>query len=204
MKKWMYGIAMAAMLLLTGCGGVEPEKRAYPLAVSFDLTKDRLQVIYAMANLAVSTGQGKGKEDTGGQQTLRLSGENMEEIMEKYNRTEDYYLDLGHLQAVILGENLLKDQEAYDYILDYLEKNPVVGETAALFRSEDPEEVMKLNGGEMESLGTYLTGIYENRPAGEKRQMVTLRQAYRRRHEKKEPPKMPLLTAGEKYPEISA
>lgn len=73
-----------------------------------------------------------------------------------------------------------------------------------MFRSEDPEEVMKLNGGEMESLGTYLTGIYENRPAGEKRQMVTLRQAYRRRHEKKEPPKMPLLTAGEKYPEISA
>lgn len=46
----------------------------------------------------------------------------MEEIMEKYNRTQEYYLDLGHLQAVILGENLLKDQEAYDYILDYLEK----------------------------------------------------------------------------------
>ena len=164
----MYGIAMAAMLLLTGCGGVEPEKRAYPLAVSFDLTKDRLRVIYAMANLAVSTGQGKGKEDTGGQQTLRLSGENMEEIMEKYNRTQEYYLDLGHLQAVILGENLLKDQEAYDYILDYLGKKSGSRRDGGIVSQRRSEEVMKLNGGEMESLGTYLTGIYENRPAGKK------------------------------------
>ena len=204
MKKWMYCLVLAAALVvLTGCGGVEPEKRAYPLAVSFDLQKDQLQVIYAMANLAVSTGQGKGEENAGEEQTLLLTGENMEKIMETYNRTQEFYLDLGHIQAVILGENLLRDQEAYGHVLDYLEENPVAGDTAAVFRCKEPKKIMEENGAGMESLGTYLTGIYENRPGGEKRQMVTLRQAYRCRHERKEPPRMPLLTAGEKYPEIS-
>ncbi|RHV90071.1 hypothetical protein DXA96_07605 [Lachnospiraceae bacterium OF09-33XD] len=49
----------AAALFLWGCAGVEPEKRAYPLAVSVDYINGEYEVVYGMANLPADTGQGK-------------------------------------------------------------------------------------------------------------------------------------------------
>ncbi|MGI6005882.1 MAG: hypothetical protein ACOX8E_00145 [Ruminococcus sp.] len=206
MKKIIcLGIMIILLGVLSGCGGVEPEKRAYPLIVSFDWKNEKYQVIYGMANLAVSTGQGKSGEESGNsQQTVLFAGNSMEEILKMYNQTQEYYLDQGHIQAVILGEALLGNQKACQEILDYLESSPVIGDGAAVFSCEDPENIMELNGGRIESLGTYLTGIYENRPGGRSKEMVTLRKVYRSWHENEETGKLPVLDAKENFPEISA
>ncbi|MGI6012175.1 MAG: hypothetical protein ACOX8H_11895 [Ruminococcus sp.] len=204
-KLFCLGILTAALGLLWGCGGVEPEKRAYPLVLAFDWKEGQYQVIYGMANLAVSTGQGKaGDDSSGGQQTLLFEGEDMEEILNLYNRTQEYYLDLGHVQAVILGKNLLARDDEYGEVLHYMENNPAIGDGAAVFSCGDPERIMKLNGGEIESLGTYLTGIYENRPGGRSKEVVTLQKVYRSWNEKKETEKLPDLDVKENFPKISA
>ena len=48
---------------LTGCQIVEPEKRAYPLVVGIDWQQEQYQIYLGMAQLAVSTGQGKESGD---------------------------------------------------------------------------------------------------------------------------------------------
>lgn len=207
MRKWICAGVLAILAVLAwGCQGVEPEKRAYPLVMAFDWEEGQYRVIYGMANLAVSTGQGKSAQDTsaGGQQTILFEGKNMEEIVALYNETQEYYLDLGHVQAVIFGKNLMASEEEYGKILSYMEDNPVIGDGAAVFVSSDPERIMKLNGGKIESLGTYLTGIYENRPGGRSKEMVTLKNMYRSWNEDKKTEKLPDLDVKEDFPKISA
>lgn len=88
MRKWICAGVLAILAVLAwGCQGVEPEKRAYPLVMAFDWEEGQYRVIYGMANLAVSTGQGKSAQDTsaGGQQTILFEGKNMEEIVALYN-----------------------------------------------------------------------------------------------------------------------
>ena len=88
---------------LTGCQIVEPEKRAYPLVVGIDWQQEQYQIYLGMAQLAVSTGQGKesGDEQKGDEEgALLLTGASREEIMEIYNQTQELYLDPGHVQGV--------------------------------------------------------------------------------------------------------
>ena len=61
-KKWKKKLAAAcvsALFLLAGCGGVEPEKRMYPLALGADITEGRYQLTYGIPDLPKSTGQEK-------------------------------------------------------------------------------------------------------------------------------------------------
>ncbi len=67
-KKWKKKLAVAcvsALFLLTGCGGVEPEKRMYPLALGADITEGKYLLTYGIPDLPKSTGQEKDGEDQG-------------------------------------------------------------------------------------------------------------------------------------------
>lgn len=196
-------IVLIMALMLTGCGGVEPEHRTYPLVVGIDWQDERFQVIYGMPDLSISTGQGKSGEDTGSADTLLFVGEQMKDILQIYNRTQDKYLDLGHIQAVILGEKLLEEQEAYESILNYMEQDSAVGDSAAVFQCENPKELLELNGTDIESLGTYLTGIYENRLNDQRNEMVILRDLYRNWHKTGKGQILPKLRVKENRPEIA-
>lgn len=188
-------------VVLAGCGGVEPERRAYPSVMGMDWKENQLCVIYGMPNLSKKTGQEK-SEEGGVKNTISFRGNTMEDVLQIYQKTQERYLDLGHLQVVILGKGLLKEKEQYEAILQYLEQDPVIGDQAAVFQSRDMQEVMKLN--DTESLGTYLTGMYENRRNNQRSEMVTLRELYRLWHEKEEVPLLPGVEVKEKFPEITA
>ena len=61
-KKWKKKLAVAcvsALFLLAGCGGVEPEKRMYPLALGADITEGKYLLTYGIPDLPKSTGQEK-------------------------------------------------------------------------------------------------------------------------------------------------
>ena len=72
----------AAALFLWGCAGVEPEKRAYPLAVSVDYINGEYEVVYGMANLPADTGQGKDPQAGGAEQNAGtvFRGKDLKEI----------------------------------------------------------------------------------------------------------------------------
>ena len=166
----------AAALFLWGCAGVEPEKRAYPLAVSVDYINGEYEVVYGMANLPADTGQGKDPQAGGAEQNAGtvFRGKDLKEIQKLYDASQEYDLDLGHVQAVVLGKRLLSSEDASSYIFQYMEDNTVLGKSAYLFQTEDPDALMKLNGTTVDSLGDYLTGLYENRTGIQTERPLTL------------------------------
>ena len=189
------GLCLAGMVLfLGGCQIVEPEKRAYPLVIGLDKRLEEYQVSLGMAQLAVSTGQekeGGDEQNNDSQQMIFLTGSSQEEIMDEYNRTRELYLDPGHVQVIIFGKELLKDSEGMEKILAGMEKENSLGNSAFVFQANDPEQIVEMNGTEIESLGQYLTGIYENRP--EKQQPVLLSDVYLMYHRKESLEKIPEL-----------
>ncbi|MDO5337788.1 MAG: GerAB/ArcD/ProY family transporter [Eubacteriales bacterium] len=177
MKAAGAAAALVLMISLTGCAGVEPEKRLFPLAIAVDYTDDGLlEVTYAMADMKAETGQDK-PEESGSQTVLKLKAHSFDEIRSQYERSQEKYLDLGHLQALILGKAMLEDRR-YDAVLKYLLEESMTGEDLYLFVTEDVDAVVNYEGAKESSIGEYLKGIYENRPSGQRQKGTDLRTAY--------------------------
>lgn len=192
-SRFLAGVLTAAFLMgLSGCQIVEPEKRAYPLVVGIDWQQGQYQICLGMARLAVSTGQGK--EGGDGQEgnnsgALVLTGESREEIMKIYNSTQELYLDPGHVQAVIFGSGILAEDERMRGVLEEMEGETGLGNGAYVFKSDDVRDVLGTNGNQVESLGKYLSGIYENRT--DEGNPVTLAQVYLGIHNGEGMPEIP-------------
>lgn len=184
-------------LLLCGCSGVDPEKRLYPLVMAVDYQNSQFQVSYGMADLPESTGQEKPEEDavTG----VSLSGRNFSEIDDEYDKSQEKYLDISHLEVLILGENLIR-QNQYAPLFNYLKGNPLTGEDLYVFRAADIDAVMSCQLQDSQSIGEYLVGIYENRPYFQKKSGITLRQVYNSWYGQNELPSLPLIKLKEDGP----
>ena len=178
-------------LLLGGCAGIEPEKRMYPLALGIDGDQEGFTLTYAMADLKKATGQEK-TEEGGSEGALSITGKDFEEFEEIYNRSQEKYLDMGHLQVLVLGDRLIRERQ-WGRVLEYLSREPFVGENVYVFRTEETEKVTAWSGGGGRSLGEYLTGLLENRTAGQKRRGVTLRQVYHQWYKDGTLPELPRI-----------
>lgn len=197
-RKGLLAMVFLLSLALTGCQIVEPEKRAYPLVVGLDWQEGQYQVYLGMAQLASSTGQGKegGEEQQGtGTGALLLEGDSQEAIQKLYDSTRELYLDPGHIQSVIFGKGLLENQERLSRVLERMETNTSMGNSAYVFATEDVGVVLGENGTAVESLGQFLSGIYENRTRYEK--PVTLAGIYRDRHNQGTIPELPRIRVQE-------
>ena len=181
------GFLLVLMLVLSGCAGIEPEKRMYPLAMGIDLTEKEplteeenpaekeYSVVYGMPDLPNATGQEKAESEKQSP-VLTLQGRSFKEIENLYQRSQEKYLDIGHLQAVIIGKNLL-NSDRWQEFLTYLKKEPLAGENIYLFQADDPQAVIEWDTGGT-STGEYLTGLMENRTSGQQKKGVTLREVY--------------------------
>lgn len=172
-SKWRSSVkraavfAAAAVLLLSfsGCRRIEPERRAYPLALGFDWADGHYQVYYAMPDLGTYTGEGKAEDRTSLLWTY--NGANYDEIERLINQSRDQQVDLGHVQVILLGEGLLGHKDAYDETMEYLLEQPVIGSGSYVLKSQDLAAVMETNGALTDSLGEYLADLI-HKAAGEK------------------------------------
>lgn len=163
-------------LLMTGCGGIEPEKRMYPFALGVDLEGEDFSVTYGMPNLPKATGQEK--EDSGeNKSSLSVVGADFEEIEELYNRSQEKYLDMGHLRILVLGKELIQSGR-WKEVLSYLSQEPFVGEDIYVFQAENLSDIFGWQSAGGTSLGEYVTGVMENRTPGQRLEGVTLRILY--------------------------
>ena len=188
-------LVFGSMMLLSSCGAVEPEKRLYPLALAFDYAVEedavpengkktetaggKWRVWYAPANLAVVTGQGKEEQEEGTDEdpaSLFFEAETLEEIRQQYDSIGEYDLDTGHVQAIVFSDALLGKKGRMEELLNHLKQDRTLGHNAYLFHAETPELLMKQNGKQMESVGEYLCGIYDNRV--KRKEAVTLAELY--------------------------
>ena len=177
---------MVFILALNGCAGIEPEKRMYPLALGAEWSEDGWTLIYGMPELPSAEGQEKEESQNS---VLSIKGNDFDEIEKIYNRSQEKYLDMGHLQVLIL-KNQLVQSEHWKELLAYLKKEPLIGENVYVFRSEYPEQIMKWNKNGS-STGEYLLGILENRIPDQEENGVTLRQVYQQHYENNTLPDIP-------------
>lgn len=193
-KMLLAGLTLLAGTVLWGCGGVEPEKRDYPQVVAVDEENGRDAAIFGMPNMQETTGQEK--PDGGGTDSNRkFTGESLGEIRRIYGETQEKYLDLSHVDVLILGRRLI-DSGLWEDVLAEIRDNNSFGEDIYVFAAEDVGKVMKYNGTKTDALGDFLIGIYENRPWHMKKTGVTLRQVYKTWYERDELPVLPTLAVG--------
>ena len=166
---------LAVSLMGTGCAAVEPEKRIYPLALGAGAVENGFVLKYAMPDMNVTTGQEKPDEDP--VSVLTLAGTDFDAIEKLYNRSQEKYPDLGHLQVVILDESMLAENNREAFIR-YLKQEEHVGEDVYVFRTSMLSDVFRWKGAQESSVGEYLQGIQENRTSGQQKKGVTLREVY--------------------------
>lgn len=185
------GIVCIIFMFAEGCSGIEPEKRMYPLALGIDRGSQGFHIVLSMPNLPAATGQGK-QEEGGSRAVLAFDCTDFEDFMEQYNRTQEKYLDLGHLQVLVLGKNL-QESNAWKEVFSFLKEEAFVGEDIYLFSGENVDDILSFGDTLGTSTGEYLVGIYENRPKGDAKKGVTLRDAYLRWYEEGKLPPLPAL-----------
>ena len=192
MRKWIAMLlGVGVIVQLCGCSGIEPEKRRYPLAMGVDWSEGEFQVFYAMPDLPSSTGQQK-QEEGGDTSVLSFADPSLCEIQRLYDKSQDKYLDVGHLEVLVLGPGLLEGRR-WESFLEFMKSDPLVGEDMYVFEGENVDNLMNLNQSLGTSLGQYLTGIYENRLEGRERKGVTLKEVYYFWYEENRLPELPTL-----------
>ena len=182
-------------LLFSGCAAIEPEKRMYPLAMGIQESNGEFRLSYGMPDLPQATGQEKPEEEKSAS-VLTIMGRDFSEIKTNYNRSQEKYLDIGHLQVILLSNEILQGEKWKEF-LSYIKKEPLAGENIYLFRTEDPEKILNWNNGGT-TAGEYLKGLLENRLPEDKKEGVTLRQAYYQWYKDRTLPEFPrILLEGE-------
>lgn len=199
-KKRLITVILIA-LLLVGCGGIEPEDRAYPLAliVDYDSDSEMYELEFSMADLSQITGQGKSDDpQEKKREELAYQAKSLEKIVQEYRSSQEYFLDLGHVQAIFLGPGILEQKTQTEELIRYLVEQPVLGRNAAVFTCTDPVKLMQAGEKLSDSLGEYLSGIYENYPENQRWEPVTLGDVFYTWYENKKIPKLPeVWTDGE-------
>lgn len=183
-------ILLVLIISCTGCAGMEPEKRMYPLAMGVDAADGAYIFTYGMPDLPKATGQGKEEEE--GNLALTIRGSSFMEMEKQYERSQEKYLDIGHLQILVLGR-ALTESDMWSSFLRYLKDEPLAGENIYVFQTEDPEELLNWKKGGT-SLGEYITGLMENRTDTKKKSGVTLRQVYQQWYQDGTLKKLPEIT----------
>lgn len=191
--------AAGCLFLLAGCGGVGPEERAYPLTIFIDAVPEGYQVIYDMADLPEMTGQNKqgdGGENGGDTGTVYTAG-TLDEILKIYNKSSQYELDTGHVKAIVFGSGLLEQEDKMKEVLRWLEADRDLGRNALIFQTEQPSAIMEKRAELGDSVGVFLTGMYENRE-GRARKELTLDDVFYRWNNYGELPEIPRILPSEK------
>lgn len=174
-KKLTGCFCIAFLLFLSGCAAIEPEKRMYPLALGVNTSEEGFSLIYGTPDLPKATGQEKEEEDREAS-VLSVAGSDFAQIREKYDQSQEKYLDMSHIQVILMGD-LLVESGRWTEFLTYLEQDPFVGENVYVFQTENPSAVLAWDSGGT-SIGEYLTGLLENRLPDQQKKGMTLRQVY--------------------------
>lgn len=158
--------------LITGCTRTELEERCFPLLTVVDFAKESGEVTFCAGfpradNSGGSTGQ------TTELQVTTVSGKNFEESKASYEEDLNKIADYNHLKVIVMGVNLVSNQEAYRQMLDYLAQTEEFPRNTYVCVVEDTEALLKIDAELPQDLGTYLEE-YLNNHEKDKKRMLTL------------------------------
>lgn len=182
MKKWWKLAAVLGVLsMILGCTKRELEDRYFPLAMEVHHEDGKYRVEYALPNMGEETGQKKSGQEKSAQEEKDTkeedaSGKTLEEACRVFQGYVDKFIDVGHLKAIILGEEILEDQDLLKKTLSYFEENTVFGRNTMVFayKEEEGESLITKTASSTDSLGTYLENLIKNNPYREENGETTL------------------------------
>lgn len=165
---------LAVTVLVYGYSCVEAQERAYALAMCVDWQKQGYKVWF-LETVPEDGGKSAGSSagSSGGSQTTSEDGKTAQdqgacymgatfrEVQEEFARSNERYLDLGHVKAVVLDTSLLSNPPAAKAFFAELAALWRMDENSFVYQSEDVRELAEADLGNS-SLGDYLGGIYEN------------------------------------------
>lgn len=201
MRKYFLICSLFVLLvLLSGCTKRELEDRYFPLAMELHNTDGAYRVEYAMPNMGEETGQVKGgnsedekeKKDTKEESS---AGNTVEEACKEYQEYVDKYMDTGHIKAIILGTEILKNPQYLKDTLEYFESHAVFARSTLIFayEEEEQESLVSLTASNQDSLGTYLENLIMNNPNRKEEKKITLGDLLGFWHNQEEKIKIPLI-----------
>ncbi len=189
-KKVIGCLCVAFLLFPSGCAAIEPEKRMYPLALGVNTSEEGFSLIYGTPDLPKATGQEKEEEEKESS-VLSVTGRDYVQIREKYDQSQEKYLDMSHIQVILMGNQLVESGRWTEF-LTYLDQDPFVGENVYVFQTENPSAVLAWDSGGT-SIGEYLTGLLENRLPDQQKKGMTLRQVYHQWYKNGTLPALPAI-----------
>ena len=204
-RNILLGLAFLSLTLLTSCQVVEPEKRAYPQVIGIDWQeKEENYIVWMhMASLTEDTGQSKQSGETQPGKELYFTGSDAQEIHAAYEAAREQYLDIGHVKAVVFGENLQENGETFKKVLNGMEAESSLGNSPCIFATESLGKLAETVEEQELSLGDFLTGIYENRTDVSAQSPVKLADLYRAFHKNTALPEIPAIEIDKSIVKVS-
>lgn len=124
-------------------GNIDVEDREYALILGLDRKEESWKTTWSFADLSkVADTKGKGAESV----SLSITGANLDEVEQKYNRFEEKELEYGHLKVLILGKRSLENPKLYESLLTELRQNNKYSKNILVFyTNRDASSIVKLD-----------------------------------------------------------
>ncbi len=142
MRKGLFAIGIL-FLLFSVQNNIDIEDRNYGLILGVDLKQSgEWKGTYSFADLSkVAETKGKGVESI----SLSLSGNSMKIMEQKYNTFQDTELEYGHLKALIIGKEMVKDTYQYEQLMKELTNSDEYSRNMLVFLADEASEIVKLD-----------------------------------------------------------
>ena len=149
-------------IILTGCWDkVEIDERAFALGVGVDLndpeSEDPIKASFIIPSPAFIRGEGEVANIV-----LMSPGVSLISIMRRMNMRASVSLYLGHLRVILLGEDLVKDENILREIFDALEKDPHISRKVNIAVVEGKaEDVVKIEPEIEPNITEYIRRMFQ-------------------------------------------
>ena len=158
-------------LMLTGCSPTELEERTFPLVVVVDYEEDTRQTIFYAGLPKVETA---GKEMTSQEvQVKPVAGASFSESKKTFEENLNKDPDYNHLKVLVLGEDLVEQEEAYNKMLESMVSPEEFPRNTYVCIVDDVDDLLKIEEKLPQDLGTYLEEFLNHHEEDVQR-MITL------------------------------
>ena len=206
MRRWKaIGLLFLSCLLLTGCWDkVEINDRAFVMGMGIDkfdpedvkqkkdsdaevkvpeeTPRNRYTIMYSFPNVGLIAGKGEGDPRF----LFAGTGWHIVDINNQLSTRINQVLFFGHMKAIILGEELMKDERLMREVLDFIERNPYMGRRLHLMGTPGKAtNIMESEPPQRPQVGLFIRDLMRNQERSSRIPDADLGYVLRSLHESK-------------------
>mgnify|MGYP004568738149 FL=1 len=191
---------LSAALPLAGCNTRELEDRSFPLAIGIDETGSGCSVAFYFPQLSEIADE-KAKSDEG--ESFRVVADSYYEAWQTYEADSENSLDYNHLKVLVFGMDFLENENALEQFLEFaVSQENFARNTLVFVASPDASDILSLNGGLNEPVGTFLEDMVTGSTVYKTHAMPTLGDLYNEYYNRNSVLFLPVLSENGGIPAI--